>query len=132
MYDPSWVFPIETKLILGFQLHDICIGVASLENLIAATTSRKKQRLVNAFLFPVVSTTYKESGRNALVTKLAEYKTDECFKRLKCIYFDKYPLTFKQELIVYYSLRRLQQKSIEWKITNFLRLKSRKRRDMKT
>ena len=73
-------------------------------NLIAATTSRKNHRLVNAFLFPVVSTTYEESGRNALVTKLAECENDECFKRFKCIYFDNYPLTFKQELIVHYSL----------------------------
>ena len=101
VYDPSWVFPIETKLILGFQLHyNICIGVASLQNLIATTTSRKNQRLANAILFPVVSTTYEKSGRNALVTKLAEGKTDKCLKRFKRIYFDNYPLTFKQELIV--------------------------------
>ena len=123
---------IETKLMIGFQLQDIRIRVSSLENLTAATTSCKNHRLVNAFLFPAVSTTYEESGRNALVTKLAECENDECFKRFKCIYFDNYPLTFKQELIVYYSLRWLHQKSIERKITNFLRLKRRKRKDMKT
>ena len=73
VYDPSWVFPIESKLnFFIFQLHDICIWVASIENLIAVTTSRKNQRLVNAFLFPVVSTTYEESGRNALVTNQAK------------------------------------------------------------
>ena len=65
MYGPCWVFLIETKLIPGFQLQDIRSRVASLENLIAATTSQKNQGLVNAFLFPVLSTTCEESGRTA-------------------------------------------------------------------